>query len=67
MVNPMEHQWDKSIATMDDSDSFVVSLQLRDMGSSVPESIFCLEKLRELNIRTMRFINGNNHSRFLMI
>jgi Leucine-rich repeat (LRR) protein len=57
MVNPMTYQWEHSTAEMDSGDSFVTSLVLRDMGSSVPESIFCLKKLQYLHIENMHFMN----------
>lgn len=58
MINPMSHQWEKSTAQMDTSNTYVIQLYLRDYNSTIPESIFCLKRLNHLQIENMKFING---------
>ena len=54
----MSNQWQKSVAQMDDNDTFVESIYLREVNNSVPENLFCLKRLRYLQIENMIFING---------
>jgi len=49
---------DKSTAILDSDNSSVVMLQLRQAGSIVPESVFCLKNLQALDIVNMFFVNG---------
>lgn len=60
MINPMSHQWEKSTAQMDTSNTYVIELFLRDYNSTIPESIFCLKRLGQLYIENMKFTNGMN-------
>jgi leucine-rich repeat protein SHOC2 len=49
---------DKSTAILDSNGTSVVMIQLRQPGSTVPESVFCLKNLQSLDIMNMIFMNG---------
>ena len=46
---------------MDANDAFVTTLWLLDKSSTVPSSIFCLRKLKNLHIVDMSFAGGKRH------
>ncbi|CAF3881590.1 unnamed protein product [Adineta steineri] len=46
---------DKSTAILDETNSLVIMIQLRQAGSIVPESVFCLKNLQALDIMNMFF------------
>ncbi|UJR18695.1 hypothetical protein I4U23_005602 [Adineta vaga] len=48
----------KNTAILDSTNSSVVMIQLRQVGSIVPESVFCLKKLKSLDIMNMVFVNN---------
>ena len=58
MINPMNNNWGKSIARMNDEGTLVTELSLFNEGA-VPLSIFCLQNLRNLRIQNTPFPNGN--------
>ena len=58
MINPMSNAWDKTTAHMDSTNTYVTSIQLREVNDSVPESLFCLKRLQSLDIQHMNFIDG---------
>ncbi|CAF3810357.1 unnamed protein product [Adineta steineri] len=49
---------DKSTAILDETNSLVIMIQLRQAGSIVPESVFCLKNLQALDIMNMFFDNN---------
>ncbi|CAF4031739.1 unnamed protein product [Adineta steineri] len=49
---------DKSTAILDATNSLVIMIQLRQAGSIVPESVFCLKNLQALDIMNMFFDNN---------
>jgi hypothetical protein len=49
---------DKSTAILDSNGTSVTMIQLRQRGSIVPESVFCLKNLKSLDIMNMIFMNG---------
>jgi hypothetical protein len=55
---PQQQGPDKSTAILDPSGTEVIMIQLRQAGSIVPESVFCLKHLQSLDIRNMFFVNG---------
>ena len=59
MINPMNYDWQKSIAYMDATSTFIIDLSLRN-ENAVPLSIFCLKNLRYLHIENMPFPNGKS-------
>ncbi len=58
-LDPKQQGPGKSTAILDGS--LVVMIQLRQSGSTVPESVFCLKNLQSLDIMNMNFVNGNRH------
>lgn len=48
----------KSTAILDSTNTSVVMIQLRQAGSIVPESVFCLKNLQSLDIMNMFFVNN---------
>lgn len=58
MINPINSNWQKSTARMNENGNLVVDLQLRN-ENLVPLSIFCLKNLRTLEIQNMPFPDGN--------
>lgn len=57
MINPINSNWQKSIAHMDGNATFVDRLELRN-ENAVQLSIFCLKNLRYLTIQNMPFPDG---------
>jgi Leucine-rich repeat (LRR) protein len=57
MINPININWQKSIALMDRNGTLVTDLTLHN-ESAVPLSIFCLKNLRYLTIYNTNFPNG---------
>lgn len=57
MINPINNEWQKSTAYMDENGTLVVGLKLFNEGM-VPLSIFCLKNLRNFQIDDMQFPNG---------
>jgi Leucine-rich repeat (LRR) protein len=55
-LDPKQQGPGKSTAILDGS--LVVMIQLRQSGSTVPESVFCLKNLQSLDIMNMNFVNG---------
>ena len=62
-INPMLNYPTSNMATMDRTNTFVSSLLLIDGNTSIPESLFCLEKLTELTIMNVAFSDGKLKTR----
>jgi hypothetical protein len=59
MINPMNGNWQKSIALMNENATLVDELQLKN-ENAIPLSMFCLKNLRYLQIENMPFPDGNS-------
>lgn len=59
MINPINNDWQKSTAHMDENSTLVVSLKLIN-EDSVPLSVFCLKNLIHLEIFAVSFLDGNS-------
>lgn len=57
----------QSVALVDSADSSVYILDIKNAGSVVPESVFCLKNLQTLIIDNMVFVDGNSICHGLII
>ncbi|CAF1431811.1 unnamed protein product [Adineta steineri] len=57
MINPINTNWQKSVAKTNEDGTLVIELSLRS-EDSVPLSIFCLKNLRDLTIYNTSFPSG---------
>jgi Leucine-rich repeat (LRR) protein len=57
MINPINSEWQKSTAYMDEDSTFVTRLDLYN-EEAVPLAIFCLTNLQSLDIQNTPFPNG---------
>jgi hypothetical protein len=58
MINPINSDWGKSIALMNDNGTLVLRLYLIN-ETTVPLSIFCLQNVQNLEIIDTPFPDGN--------
>lgn len=67
VLHPKQYVPGQSSALIDPTDSSVYILDIKNAGSVVPESVFCLKKLQVLIIDNMAFVNGESYGQGLMI